>query len=213
MKRLFVASLLAFTPLTWALDQAGTQHLGELQQRWAQIQYQTPKDQRADAFEKLAGDAASFVRQYPGKAEPLIWDGIINSSWAGATGGLGALSKVKAAKASLEQAMKLDPNALQGSAYTSLGTLYDQVPGWPIGFGDSDKAETLLRQALQINPNGIDSNYFWADHLFRQKRYGEARLALEKALQAPPRPGRELADQGRRGDIDALLKAIKDKQD
>jgi len=36
---------------------------------------------------------------------------------------------------------------------------------------------------------------------------------LEKARQAPPRPGRELADQGRRGDIDALLKAIKDKQD
>jgi hypothetical protein len=32
-------------------------------------------------------------------------------------------------------------------------------------------------------------------------------------LQAPPRPGRELADQGRRADIDALLKAIKDKQD
>lgn len=107
MKRLFVASLLAFTPLTWALDQAGTQHLGELQQRWAQIQYQTPKDQRADAFEKLAGDAASFVQQYPGKAEPLIWDGIINSSWAGATGGLGALSKVKDEE--LEQVLSLDP--------------------------------------------------------------------------------------------------------
>ena len=143
----------------------------------------------------------------------MIWEGIINSSWAGAIGGLGALGKVKSAKASLEEAMKLDPNALQGSAYTSLGTLYDQVPGWPIGFGDSDKADTLLRKALQVNPNGIDSNYFWADHLSRQKRYAEATAALEKARQAPPRPGRELADQGRRGDIDALLKAIKDKQD
>ena len=60
---------------------------------------------------------------------------------------------------------------------------------------------------------GIDSNYFWADHLYRQNRYDEARAALQKALQAPPRPGRELADQGRRGEIDALLKAIKDKQD
>ncbi|ANC03783.1 tetratricopeptide repeat protein [Pseudomonas putida] len=213
MKRLFVASLLAFTPLTWALDQAGSEHLSSLQQRWAQIQYQLPKEKRADALEKLAGDAATFVHQYPGAPEPLIWQGIINSSWAGATGGLGALSKVKAAKASLEQAMKLDPNALQGSAYTSLGTLYDQVPGWPIGFGDSDKADALLRQALQINPNGIDSNYFWADHLYRQKRYPEATQALHKALQAPPRPGRELADQGRRGDIDALMKMIKDKQD
>ncbi len=74
MKRLLIASLLAFAPFTWALDQAGTQHLSDLQQRWAQIQYQLPKDQRADAFEKLAGDAAAFVHQYPGTAEPLIWE-------------------------------------------------------------------------------------------------------------------------------------------
>jgi len=213
MKRLFIAGLLALAPLTWALDQAGSQQLADVQQRWAQIQYQAPKDKRADAFEKLAADAATLVHQHPGSAEPLIWEGIVNSSWAGAIGGLGALGKVKSAKASLEAAMKLDPNALQGSAYTSLGTLYDQVPGWPIGFGDSGKADTLLRKALQINPDGIDSNYFWADHLYRQKRYAEATAALDKARKAPPRPGRELADQGRRGDIDALLKAIKDKQD
>ncbi|WP_054912785.1 hypothetical protein [Pseudomonas sp. NBRC 111127] len=213
MKRLAFVSLLAFTPFTWALDPAGNQQLSALQQRWAQIQYQTPKAQRADAFERLSGEAAAFVRQHPGTPEPLIWEGIINSSWAGAVGGLGALGKVKSAKASLEQAMKLDPDALQGSAYTSLGTLYDQVPGWPIGFGDGDKADQLLREALKINPNGIDSNYFWADHLYRQKRYAEATAALHKAMQAPPRPGRELADQGRRADIAALLKAIKDKQD
>lgn len=140
-------------------------------------------------------------------------NGIVTSSWAGATGGLGALSKVKAARASLEKALALDPKALQGSAYTSLGALYDRVPGWPIGFGNSDKAEELLRQALQLNPEGIDSNYFWGDHLYRQGHYAQARSALQKALQAQPRPGRELADQGRRGEIDALLKTIKDKQD
>jgi len=213
MNRPFVIALLAFAPVAWALDPAGTQQLAELQQHWAQIQYQTPEDKRADAFEKLAADASAFVSQHPGSPEPLIWAGIINSSWAGATGGLGALGKVKAAKASLEQAMNMDPNALQGSAYTSLGALYDRVPGWPIGFGDSDKAETMLRKALQINPTGIDSNYFWADHLYRQKRYAEAIAALEKARQAPPRPGREQADRGRRGDIDALLNAIRSKQD
>lgn len=43
MKRLFIASLLAFAPSIWALDQTGTQHLSDLQQRWAQIQYQLPR--------------------------------------------------------------------------------------------------------------------------------------------------------------------------
>ncbi len=70
------------------------------------------------------------------------------------------------------------------------------MPGWPIGFGDSDKAEQLLRQALQLNPDGIDSLYFWGDHLYRQKHYAEAKAALQKALQAAPRPGRETADAG-----------------
>ncbi|MDU4251913.1 tetratricopeptide repeat protein [Pseudomonas sp.] len=213
MKRLILASLIAFSPLTWALDQAGSQHLGAIQQRWAQIQYQLPEAQRAAAFEKLASDAESFTREQPQAAEAWIWNGIVTSSWAGATGGLGALGKVKAARASLEKALALDPDALQGSAYTSLGALYDRVPGWPIGFGDSDKADELLRKALRLNPEGIDSNYFWGDHLYRQGHYVEARAALQKALQAPPRPGRELADQGRRGEIDALLKTIKDKQD
>lgn len=213
MKRLILASLIAFSPLTWALDQAGSQHLSAIQQRWAQIQYQMPEAQRAAAFEKLAGDAETFTREQPQAAEAWIWNGIVTSSWAGATGGLGALGKVKAARASLEKALALDSNALQGSAYTSLGALYDRVPGWPIGFGDSDKADELLRKALRLNPEGIDSNYFWGDHLYRQGHYVEARAALQKALQAQPRPGSEVADQGRRGEIDALLKTIKDKQD
>jgi len=213
MKRLLLASVLAISPVVWALDQAGSQRLNEVQQRWAQIQYQLPEAQRSKAFEALAADAAALVRQYPGSAQPLIWEGIVDSSWAGATGGLGALGKVKAARASLEKALAMDPKALQGSAYTSLGALYDRVPGWPLGFGDKDKAEAMLRQALAINPDGIDSNYFWADHLYRQNRYAEASAALGKALRAAPRPGRELADEGRRGEINALLKAIKDKQD
>ncbi|WP_281686992.1 tetratricopeptide repeat protein [Pseudomonas citronellolis] len=213
MKRLILIFLLASAPFAWALDPAGTQRLAALQQRWAQIQYQLPEAQRAAAFEKLAGDSEAFTREQPGAAEAWIWSGIITSSWAGAVGGLGALGKVKSARASLEKALQLDPGALQGSAYTSLGALYDRVPGWPIGFGDADKAEAMLRKALQINPTGIDSLYFWGDHLYREGRYEEARSALQKALQAPPRPGRELADRGRRGEIDALLKAIKDKQD
>ncbi len=40
---------------------------------------------------------------------------------------------MKEARASLEAALKIAPEALDGSAYTSLGSLYYQVPGWPLG--------------------------------------------------------------------------------
>lgn len=203
----------ALSQSVWALDNADQQRLNEIQQNWAHIQYELPKPKREDAFAQLAVRTSTFTRDRPALAEAWIWSGIVTSSWAGAQGGLGALSKVKVAKADLEKALILDPNALQGSAYTSLGALYDQVPGWPIGFGDADRAEQLLKHALQINPDGIDSLYFWGDHLYRQKRYAEARVALQKALNAPPRQGRESADAGRRKEIAALLAHVNKRLD
>ncbi|PWK32954.1 MULTISPECIES: tetratricopeptide repeat protein [unclassified Pseudomonas] len=201
----------ALSQSVWALDTADQQRLNGIQQSWAHIQYELPEGQRTAAFEKLAAQASSFTQERQTVAEAWIWSGIVTSSWAGAQGGLGALSKVKEAKADLEKSLAIDPKALQGSAYTSLGALYDRVPGWPIGFGDSDKAEQLLELALRMNPSGIDSLYFWGDHLYRQKRYVEAKAALQKALLAAPRPGRETADAGRRKEIEALLVDVNKK--
>ena len=201
--RYLVAGLLAgFSLNILAAD------IAPLQQRWAEIQYQLPEDQKADAFEALAAEAGQALAQEPDDAPLLIWRGIILSSWAGADGGLGALGKVKEAKSLFEHALQVDPQAPQGSAYTSLGALYYQVPGWPIGFGDDEQAEALLKQALALNPDGIDSNYFWGDYLIDQKRYAEARAALLKAQAAAPRPDRPLADQGRQAEIRARLDKI-----
>jgi tetratricopeptide (TPR) repeat protein len=205
-------SCLLSTPLM-ALDAEGTRQLQHLQQRWAQINYQLPEAQREQAFEALAKEAEQSVRARPDAAELLTWQGIILSTYAGAHGGLGALGIAKQARSSFEQAIALDPQALQGSAYTSLGTLYSQVPGWPVGFGDDEEAERLLTRALQINPNGIDPNYFYADYLLRNDRPEEALRALQKAQAAPDRPGRELADQGRRGEIAVLLEKVRAELD
>ena len=210
LRSLFIlcACLLSLPAL--ALSESAQENLKLLQTRWAQINYQTPEAQREKDFAQLSAEAATMVRNDPA-AELMIWRGIILSTYAGAKGGLGALDLVKQAKASLEEAIKLDPAALDGSAYTSLGALYYQVPGWPIGFGDDEQAEVMLKKALTMNPDGIDPNYFYGDYLFSEKRYAEAQVALEKALKAPDRPGRELADSGRRAEVKALLVKVQSK--
>lgn len=180
-----------------------------LQKEWAEIKYQRPAAEQEKAFAALTKSADATRGRYAGRAEPQIWYGIIAASYAGARGGLGALSIVKDAKKALEQALEIDPGALDGSAYTSLGSLYYQVPGWPIGFGSDEKARELLGKALALNPDGIDPNYFFGDFLYRKGDYAAAREALNKALKAQARPGRELADQGRRKEIESLLAAMR----
>ncbi len=180
-----------------------------LQDQWAEIKYRVPEKQQAERYRALAEQARQLVTTQPGNAEAMIWQGIALSSEAGAKGGLGALSIAKAARQQLETALKFDDKALDGSAYTSLGTLYYKVPGWPIGFGDKARAEELLRKALAINPKGIDPNYFYADYLVERDRHAEALRYLEIALKAPARPGRELADAGRRQEIQALITRVR----
>lgn len=182
-----------------------------IQQDWAKANYSAGGDAKEQAFEELERRAEAFVKAYPGRAEPLIWQGIVLSSKAGVDGGLGALGLAKRARSALEAALKLDPNALEGSAYTSLGTLYYKVPGFPLGFGDHKKAKQMLETALKINPAGIDPNYFYGEFLYEEDRYADALAYLDKALAAAPRPGRELADRGRRGEIEALKARVRAK--
>ena len=211
VRNLILGCALLLSLPSFALTTGGEESLKQLQSRWAEINYQLPEAQREAAFERLAGEAEAALRAEPQAPELLIWRGIILSTWAGAKGGLGALDLVKQARGQFEQSIKLDPKALDGSAYTSLGSLYYQVPGWPLGFGDDARAEQMLKQALTLNPNGIDPNYFYGDFLFREKRYAEAEKALLKALAAPPRPGREVADAGRRKEVQALLEKTRAK--
>ncbi|WP_324057327.1 tetratricopeptide repeat protein [Aeromonas caviae] len=175
--------------------------LPTIQQEWAHCQYQQTGKAKESCLESLSAKADEASAKEAFRTDLLIWSAIVKSTWAGAKGGLGALGLVKEAKAKLEIAIKQDPKALEGSAYTSLGSLYYQVPGWPVGFGDDEKAEKLLKQALVINPTGIDPNFFYGDFLLDQGDKAQAKIYLDKALAAPARPGREVADEGRRMEI------------
>lgn len=181
----------------------------KLQKRWAEVRYQLPEKQRKDGYKDLAKQADSVVASQPANAEAHIWAGIIYSTWAGDSGPFSAMKRVKHARKELEKALEIDPNALNGAAYTSLGALLYQIPGL-LG-GDDELAEKDLRKGLEMDPQGIDANYFYAAFLTDQKRYQEAKNYLKAAAAAPARPGRAVADAGRKHEIEALEQKVSSK--
>jgi len=207
MRKTVLTLLLAFSSQFAAAQEAAPLNsaIAELQHEWAKANYQTPEGQQEPAFKALEDKAHQVSAHYPGKAEPLVWEAIVLAGYAKAHGGLGALDAVKSARELLQRAEKIDPTALDGSVYTSLGSLYAKVPGWPLSFGSKEKARAYLEKALQLNPNGIDPNYFYGDLLLEEGEYAKAAEYLRKALNAPPRPGRADADAGRRHEAQEAL--------
>ncbi len=187
------------------------QSMENVRSEWEHVRYELPDGQKLEAMQRVKSTADTAVAASPQDAGLLVWDGIVTSTLAGLKGGLGGLSLAKEARSLLEKAEQLQPGVLNGSALTSLAALYYQVPGWPIGFGSKDKARTNLQAALKIDPDGIDTNFFHADFLYDQGDYRGALRAAQHALAAAPRPGREVADKGRRGEIMALMQKIGSK--
>jgi len=205
-------ALAALTLAAAPVFAAVPEDVAKLQQEWEHIKYELPSAEQAASLQRLTGEASQLLARNPNSAELMVWSAIIESTYAGAKGGLGALSSVKSAKKTLERALEINPNVLNGSAYTSLGSLYYQVPGWPIGFGDDAKAELMLKKGLAINPDGIDANFFYGEFLLRKGEIDQAEKSLRKALAAAPRPGRKLADDGRRKEIALLLDKVAAKR-
>jgi tetratricopeptide (TPR) repeat protein len=206
-KLIFLALLLPAMSFADATDDI----VSRLQKDWAVANYELAGDAQIKAYESLIEQANAAAADNPGSAEILVWNGIIKSAFAGVKGGLGALGYAKEAKKDLEQSLEIDDKALDGSAYASLGTLYFKVPGWPVGFGNDKKAVQFLTKALELNPDGIDSNYFYADYLREKKEFEAAEKYLLKAQNAAPRPNRPVADSGRRQEIRLALAEVRDK--
>ncbi len=202
---LIIAAIVA-APAAFA-DEFGDALLA-IQQRWAQAMYATPDAaERRAALDAITQEAAALAARYPERAEPHIWQGIALSTFAAERGGFAALRLAKRARTELETALRIDPGA--AAAHTTLGALYLRVPRPPLGFGDMQKASEHLRLALQENPTAIDANFFYGEYLFRTGDHEGAVRHLDQALAAPARPGRELADEGRRREAEELMRRVR----
>ncbi|MCC6913361.1 MAG: hypothetical protein IT566_06630 [Rhodospirillaceae bacterium] len=197
--RSFLIALLLFVPRAVFAGDAGLQRdMDALEDRWALTKYEmTDKAQRLQNVQALHLEAAGLAQRYPGRAEPMIWEALVYILEAEVHSSTASLSALRSARELLEAAGKIDGAALNGAVHANLGSLYYEVPGWPISFGSNGKAEAHLRQALAHDRDGREANYFYGDFLLQRKRPKEALPYLEKALGVPIDPAHARADKGR----------------
>lgn len=213
IRRLPLAAALAAV-LTVAAPSAAWAGMPEdvklINDNWARITYtMNGSSHQTVALDKLAAQAAAIVARYPGQAEPLLWQGIVTSEQANRANFFHKLGLATKARDIIAKAYAINPRAANGGAAMSLGVLYYKVPGSPIGFGDKTRANKLLKEALALDPNGLDANYFYGDYLLDQGNKAGAKAFLEKALRAPHDPSRPIWDAGRRKEVMALLAKAK----
>ncbi|WP_447926297.1 tetratricopeptide repeat protein [Vreelandella sp. EE27] len=202
---LTLGGALALSPLAVSAYQ---DELFSLTNRWEHTVTELPANQRQSTLQALSGEAEALAEQNPNEADVLIWEGIILASYARERSGLGALGTAKDARSVLERAIELDPRGGNGSAYVTLGALYDRAPGRPLGFGNSDTAERMFQRALEIRPDGIDVNYYYATFLSEEGNTQAAREHAQRAVDGTPRENRQLSDEALRREAQTFLQSL-----
>lgn len=205
-----LAFVLAGNPST-ATESTVQQAVQVIRNEWEQVFYQMPADQQGPRLEALLARSKRLVQHHPKAAEPLIMEALVFCAMAGHDGGFSALGYVKQARESLLQAIKLDPHAMEGSALVILGNLYYRLPGWPISFGDDDRAREYLQMALKLFPDRLDTNYFYGDFLLEQGDFKNALTYLERAEKAAVRPDSQQSDIKLKQELNQALQDARER--
>jgi tetratricopeptide (TPR) repeat protein len=133
----------------------------------------------AEAEKAIQADANNHLGYY--------WKSANIGRWGQVKGILNSLFKAKPMRDLLQQAVAVEPQ--HADSYYVLGQLFEQVPGFPVSFGDKDYAVSLGRKSIDLHEQqvkaGIEEkiNYDFytemAKHLW-ERNYSASRRLREQ---------------------------------
>ncbi|MBN1837161.1 MAG: hypothetical protein JW820_14995 [Spirochaetales bacterium] len=115
----------------------------------------TAADELLGYFEKGEALAIRATEADPGNHLGYYWQSANIGKWGQVKGIMNALAKAKPMRDLLQKALSLDPE--HADSYYVLGQLYEQVPGFPISFGDKEYAVSLGRKAVDLREAQVHS--------------------------------------------------------
>ena len=137
-------------------------------------------------FEEGIQAGRQAIALQPNRPEGHFWMAANMGALAESFGLRQGIKYRKPIKEALLTVLRLDPTFQQGSADRALGRWYFKVPGM---FGGSHKlSEQHLRESLKYNETSTASHFFLAELFIDDGRQADARLELQKVLDAPLDP-------------------------
>lgn len=142
-----------------------------------------PEAERRAYLEQGVAAAQRAARLAPERPEGHFWTAANMGGLAEGFGLRAGMRYRRPIREALEVVLRLDPAFMQGSADRALGRYYARVPSL-LG-GSREKAERHLRASLRYNPDSTISRLFLAELMLDQKRTTEARVELQRVIDAP----------------------------
>ena len=161
----------------------------ELQREWEVIRYQTPAGEREKRFEALRPRRTRSARPSRTAAEPLIWEGIVVSSLAGeraASARWAWPSRPGRCTSRRSRSTATRSTARPTTAWASSTT---RCPAGRSASATRPRPSELLQKALASIRRASIRTSSTASTWSRPSNADEAIAYLERALQAPARPG------------------------
>lgn len=171
----------------WAEDVARDPAAFEPAWKLARVCYwlggHAPETERRGYLERGIAAAQLATRLAPDRPEGHFWTAATMGAVAENFGLRAGLKYRKPIRAELETVLRIDPAFMDGSADRALGRYYHKVPA--LMGGSLKRAEQHLRASLRYDAHSPISHYFLAEVLIAQKRRAEARIELQRVLEAP----------------------------
>jgi len=145
-----------------------------------------PEAERKQLFEDGIAAGRTAVAVEPNHPEGHFWIAANMGALAESFGMSQGLKYRGTIKDELLTVLNLDPAFQEGSADRALGRWYYKVPG--LFGGSKQKSEEHLKRSLKYGPDSTASHFFLAETLFDQHRRDEARVELQRVIDAPLDP-------------------------
>jgi tetratricopeptide (TPR) repeat protein len=208
MKKLLFIVFMLLSKLCFA--ESLKDSLKDIELEWAKVYYEQPKQKQQAAYPVLLDKMQQLAKLDPNDAGVIYWTALIKASYAAHQNPVDALAAIHEVRDLLIKAIAINPKVMNGAAYVVLGTLYDKVPHWPIAFGDDATAKKMLQTALEISPNGVESNYFYGEFLLNHDDSQAASNYFKKAIAVPVRSEQPYPDNQLKHKAEIMLDKIKD---